>query len=122
MRRRTPRLAVVAAAVLLLGAAGCADDNGDGATNGNGNGNGEAATTEVTVDDNFFDPETLEVSVGDTVTWTWVGSEPHNVISDEFESETQTEGTFEYTFDEAGTYEYSCTIHPGMDGTIEVSA
>jgi plastocyanin len=28
--------------------------------------------------------------------------------------------TFEFTFDEPGTYEYFCSLHPGMDGTVTV--
>ena len=39
----------------------------------------------------------------------------------DFESELiQKDGTYEYTADAAGTIEYVCTLHPGMDGTITV--
>jgi len=29
--------------------------------------------------------------------------------------------TFSHTFDEAGTYEYFCMVHPWMKGIIQVS-
>jgi plastocyanin len=45
------------------------------------------------------------------------------VTSDEgkFASPTlKNEDYFEYTFDTIGTFNYHCTIHPGMNGTIIV--
>ncbi len=107
------------AAAVLLTAAGCGDTD-DGDESGSPAGDGGGATT-VSVDDNLFDPESAEISVGDTVTWEWVGNEPHNVNADDFKSDIQQEGTFEHTFDEAGSFDYVCTIHPGMAGTVEVS-
>lgn len=99
----------------------CGDSGDDGASAA---GDGDAASaggTAVSVDDNFFEPEEIEVGAGDTVTWEWVGSQPHNVSADAFQSEIQTEGTFEHSFTEAGTYEYVCTVHPGMEGIVEVT-
>ena len=108
------------ASALLLAAAGCGDnDDDDGGTAPTGDAGG--GSTTVNVDDNFFEPESAEVAAGDTVTWEWVGNEPHNVNADDFKSDIQQEGTFEHTFEEAGSYDYVCTIHPGMEGTIEVS-
>lgn len=78
------------------------------------------AVTEVAVVDDEFEPEAIGVDAGATVTWTWEGQNPHNVVGDGFESETQTSGSFEHTFDEAGEYEYVCTIHAGMDGVVVV--
>ena len=70
----------------------------------------------------MFEPDQIDIAVGDTVNWEWVGNEPHNVVGDDFSSEIQQEGSFEYTFEEEGTYQYTCTIHPGMDGVVEVSS
>jgi plastocyanin len=98
-------------------------------------------------DDLLFVPETLTVSVGDTVTWENVGSIGHSVTayggeipadaayfaSGGFESEDAArsaypEGdipggeTYEHTFEVAGTYGYFCIPHEmsGMKGTIVV--
>lgn len=108
------------AAVVLLAAAGCGDTD-DGDEGGSPAADEGGGSTTVTVDDNVFEPETVEISVGDTVTWEWLGSEPHNVSADDFKSDIQQEGTFEQAFPQAGTYEYVCTVHPGMEGTVEVT-
>ncbi len=120
MRYRSRSMMALGALILTFGIAACGDDDGsaDGADTTAGDG---PSTVTVEVDDNFFDPETVDVSVGDTVNWEWVGVEPHNVVGDDFSSEIQQEGTYEYTFDETGTYQYTCTVHPGMDGVVEVS-
>jgi plastocyanin len=76
---------------------------------------------QVTIRDNSFNPNALEVAVGDTVTWTHDGSLGHNVTGEAFESGGLSGGdVFEFTFEEAGTFEYRCTIHQGMSGEIVV--
>ena len=80
-----------------------------------------AGVTEVAVRDNEFGPEAIEVPVGTTVTWRWEGDHPHNVVGDGFESPVQEDGTFAHTFTEAGTYDYRCTLHPGMRGKVVVT-
>ncbi len=76
--------------------------------------------TAVEVSDNQFSPAATQIETGQTVTWTWTGQEDHNVIADEFESPTQSSGTFAYTFTEPGTYEYECTLHFFMRGEVVV--
>src|SRR5688572_14848219 len=69
-----------------------------------------------------FDPDEITVKVGETVVWKWDENVLHNVTSkdgDDLESGNLDEGEYEHTFDEAGTYEYTCTLHAGMDGTVE---
>lgn len=34
---------------------------------------------------------------------------------------SQRDGSFTHTFDEAGEYEYECTLHGGMTGLITVT-
>lgn len=87
-----------------------------------------AATGAVAVDiANFaFAPATIDVKVGDTVTWTNNDSAPHTVTQKPsgsgFQSGTLQPGeTFEYTFDTAGTYDYYCEFHAGMRGQVVVS-
>lgn len=80
-------------------------------------------TTEVLVADDAFGPSVVEVAVGDTVTWTFADDVAHDVSGDGFESALMTEGTFAATFDEPGTYDYVCTIHPiSMRGRVVVVA
>ena len=67
-----------------------------------------------------FDPTDTVVSTGSTVTWQWAGGVAHDVASDSFASDIQTDGTFRHTFDEVGTYDYFCNLHPGMRGTVAV--
>ncbi len=118
MRYRTRSSIALLALMVGLGAAACGDSDSD---TGDAPGGSAVETVTVKVDDNIFDPEKIDVAVGSTVAWEWVGAEPHNVSGDDFKSEIQTEGTFEKTFEETGTYDYVCTVHPGMDGTVEVS-
>lgn len=85
-----------------------------------------AATVHVNVDDNFYQPATMEITVGDTVQWDFVGSNPHSVTSETaglFDSGIQTGGVFSHTFNSAGTFAYVCLVHgPSMSGTIVVTA
>ena len=70
-----------------------------------------------------FDPPALEVAAGTTVTWTNQDPAPHTVTADDgsFASEILEPGmTFDFTFATAGTYAYSCQIHPSMEGTVAV--
>ena len=71
-----------------------------------------------------FEPATLEVPVGTTVTWTNNGGAPHTVTADDgaFDSGTLQPGaSFSQTFSAAGTFAYHCTIHPQMVATIVVT-
>src|SRR5688500_14306309 len=77
-----------------------------------------AASISISITDNSFSSAGT-VDVGDVITWTNNGSNPHNVTStlvpggaSTFSSGTlSTTGTFQYTVTVAGTYEYRCTIH-----------
>jgi plastocyanin len=77
-------------------------------------------STEVELFDNRFEPAVISIEAGDTVTWTWRGQAPHDVVGDGFESDVQTTGTFTHTFDAGGEYDYVCRIHSGMKGLIVV--
>lgn len=74
---------------------------------------------EVAVTNNEFTPATLEVDVGDNVVWHFEQG-THNVVFADAESEALSNGSWERTFDEPGTYDYQCTLHSGMTGTIVV--
>ncbi len=79
-----------------------------------------SGVTEVTVREEDFDPPAIEIPAGTTVTWRWAGTEPHNVVGDDFASPTQTGGTFTHTFAASGTYDYRCTLHFFMRGEVVV--
>jgi plastocyanin len=72
-----------------------------------------------------FAPTTVNVKVGQKITWTNDDSVPHNVTSQSGEKISSSTfgkgGTFSFTPTKAGTIKYVCTIHPGMDGTIVVT-
>jgi plastocyanin len=76
----------------------------------------------VTVGDNVFNPGSSTIAAGGQVTWTWGGSNSHNVTFPAgTSSSTQTAGTFSRTFPTAGTFNYQCSIHgAAMSGTIVV--
>jgi plastocyanin len=80
-----------------------------------------AANKTVKVDDDFFSAKTVTIKKGNTVTWKWVGSNPHNVqFSKKVKSKTITKGTYKRTFKKRGTFKYVCIIHSGMDGKVIV--
>lgn len=78
--------------------------------------------TEVAVRDNAFGPQAVRVEPGEQVTWTWEGDNPHDVVFDDARSEVQQDGTWQLTFDEPGTYEFTCSVHPNMQGKVVVEA
>ncbi len=91
-------------------------------------GNGPVQTTSVQVLDSNFNPAAIQVQPGATVTWTWGGSEQHNVTwasGNLSNSPTQTGGTHQVTMPtQTGEYVYYCTLHGtpsgGMRGTVRV--
>ncbi|MCX6788941.1 MAG: cupredoxin family copper-binding protein [Candidatus Jorgensenbacteria bacterium] len=87
-----------------------------------------ASTSGITVDiKNFsFNPGALTIKVGTKVTWTNNDSAPHTVTSSNTDgplnSGTLTTGkSFSFTFSEIGSFDYYCTIHPMMKGSIKVT-
>ncbi len=86
---------------------------------------GRATTINVNVDNNFFDPVSFDVQVGDTITWTLVNG-THTTTSS---SVPVGAATWDYTFSGAGdtysyvvtvegVYEYGCTFHPDMKASF----
>ena len=70
-----------------------------------------------------FSPSSMTVTVGTKVTWKNTDNVQHSVTSDTglFDSGLFAPGgTYSYTFNTAGTYNYHCTIHSGMTGKIIV--
>ena len=83
------------------------------------------ASAEATVKiDNFtFAPATLTVPAGTTVTWLNEDDLPHTIADKDrrFKSKAlDTDEAFAYTFSTPGRFEYFCSLHPHMTGTIVV--
>jgi plastocyanin len=84
------------------------------------------------LDSNSYNPNPIEIKVGDAVTWINNDSSPHTVTSSSsssndssitFDSDVLRRGeTFSFTFDKEGQYPYFCTLHPSMVGTVVVTA
>jgi len=75
-------------------------------------------------------PYSVTISVGDTVMWDNIDTAAHTVSSGSvdagltgvFDSGLFMAGdTFEFTFDDAGTFDYFCMVHPWMTGIVHVS-
>jgi len=77
----------------------------------------------VTIDNFSFGPMQLEVPVGTQVTWINKDDVPHTVVSVDHKFKSRaldTDEKFSFTFQDAGTYEYFCSVHPKMTGKIVV--
>ncbi len=79
---------------------------------------------KVMIQDFAFSPSFITVPGGMEVVWENQDGTTHTVTSkdDVFDSGNIADGeSFSYTFDQKGTYEYYCTIHPSMEGEVEVT-
>lgn len=96
-----------------------------------------AKTFQVNIQGNAFVDGTQTVQKGDTVHWVHMdGTTPHSVVSDggKFSSDgslpcpgagcmtSVAHSTFDFTFNETGSFPYHCGVHPSMKGTITVVA
>ena len=84
----------------------------------------DSATVTVEIKDFAFNPATITIKKGTTVTWTNQDSAPHTVTSEsgnELDSPTLSKGqSYSHTFNEVGTFSYYCTIHPRIKGNVVV--
>jgi amicyanin len=90
------------------------------ATQAAGTPTAQGASVEIK---NFaFDPKTVTVKVGQTVTWTNQDSAAHTVTGDGgIDSGDLSKGkSYSKTFDTEGTFDYHCTPHPQMTGQVIV--
>ena len=84
-----------------------------------------AADTTVKIGNFTFAPQGVTVKAGTTVTWDNEDDIPHTIASSTklFKSKVlDTDGKFSFTFTTPGVYEYFCSLHPHMTGTIVVEA
>ena len=86
-----------------------------------------AASGAIDISGFAFKPATLDVSKGTKVTWTNKDGTTHHVASGvpgspdgKFDGGVAGGATFSFTFNDAGTFKYFCSIHTTMLGTITV--
>jgi plastocyanin len=91
-------------------------------TDTTGSGSGQLLAT-VQVTSNAFTPQLVNLRNGGIVTWVWVDTtSQHNVTFNNplLSSQTLSAGTHSVVFQTIGTFNYACTVHPGMAGSIVV--
>ena len=82
------------------------------------------STNTITIQNSSFNPSMLTITVGTTVTWINKANGTMDVTSDSglFSSGNLTNGqSFNYTFNNTGTFPYHSSINPSMTGQIIVS-
>ena len=83
-----------------------------------------AADMEVNIDNFAFTPKELTVKAGTAIVFRNRDDIPHSVVGSkgEFHSKAlDTDDSFSFTFTKAGTYDYTCGLHPKMQGRIVVT-
>ena len=124
MSRRWIRGAMVLVAALALVACGGDDGNGDG-----GAGSPEPAdggtSADITISGFAFDPSSLDVEAGATITVVNDDSTTHTFTADDgsFDEELGQGASAEVTVDgESGDQiPYHCRIHSSMTGTLTIA-
>jgi len=84
-----------------------------------------AATVTVDITKFTYAPKELTIAPGTRVVWTNKDETPHTVTSNDksFASKgLDTGDKFEHTFATPGDFDYICTVHPFMTGTVHVRA
>jgi len=87
------------------------------------NTNSNTSPNTVTMAGMAFSPGTITVSAGTTITWKNNDNMAHTVTADDnsFDSgNIGAGGSYSRTFSVAGTFNYHCTIHAGMNGKVVV--
>ena len=111
-RSRFALVLVLLAAVAFVAACGKGDRNAS-----------PEATNTVVMKDSEFRPNHVSVPAGTTVTWRNDDGFEHDVTfaGGPASGTLGAGGTWERALEEAGTFDYECTIHPGMVGRVTVT-
>ncbi|MFE3289733.1 cupredoxin domain-containing protein [Rhodococcus sp. NPDC059234] len=116
---KTAARVLVAGIVVAAGVSGCSSSSTSSTS-------APASGAVVEVAHMAFTPNTITVAAGETVTWKFDDrGTPHDVVGvgdakSVLHSAPMKEGTFSFTFTQPGTYQYLCTFHPDMRGTVVV--
>jgi plastocyanin len=82
-----------------------------------------ATTSSVMIMDYRFQPASLQVPAGATVTWTNHDKAAHDVSGSGLQSPTLAQGqSWSHTFTQPGSYEYLCSLHPDMVASVTVAS
>lgn len=84
----------------------------------------QGAQVTIRMVNNSFQPANLEVTAGTTVTWLNEDAAPHTATAKDhaWDSGIFNRGqSWSHTFDQPGTYDYYCVVHPGMTGIVRVT-
>ncbi|HIH92138.1 TPA: cupredoxin family copper-binding protein [Candidatus Woesearchaeota archaeon] len=129
-RRDTMKKTLLLCAIIFsMVISGCATENGGTQQTGTqpasppSAGESELAKN-VDISGFAFSPGTITIQKGTRVVWTNKDAAPHSVISDtgnELASDAVSQGgSYAHTFNEPGTHEYHCGVHPSMKGKVIV--
>jgi plastocyanin len=111
-------LAVAIVLAFTIGVAACQSGGSDTASSTPA----VVDATEVHARDVQFRPAAIQVKPGTTVTWSFEdGAVAHDVKGVGFSSPKMKSGSFTHRFDNAGTYEFHCTLHANMTGKVVVA-
>jgi plastocyanin len=126
----------IAGGCLVLWLAGCGGTTPSNSGGGSGNcgsgtaavsGLGTPAKTVSATDQLQFSPATATAHVGQVVEWTAGSTMTHTITFQSANASCLSDpqllpgSTWEVKFTQTGTYDYICTLHPGMNGTVSVS-
>ena len=118
-RRRSVVPSVLMAALVLTSACGPTPNK----SGGGGKAASATGSTTVHVKNFSFDPQKLSVTKGTKVTWKFEDSSDHTVTASDksFKSgNLKSGGTYSFTFTKPGVYQYICSIHQYMTGSVTV--
>jgi plastocyanin len=119
------RFSRLALGALLTSAAACSSgstENGNPINYPADPGTAPVQAALVEVQDNFFNPASVVLAIGGTVTWRWVGGAGHSVTPQGSTTFSPTAPVsyppkdLVVTIPTAGTYNYLCTVHGASDG------
>ena len=94
--------------------------SGGGATSAAG---GTSSDGNVNISGFAFEPASVTIKVGGTVTWINKDGVVHTVVADDksWSSDNLSKGgQYSHKFEAAGTFTYTCGVHPNMKGTVIV--
>lgn len=132
---RSTLVAVIVAAVVVIGGVVALTHKSNpsnpappttNSTQTNSNTNQASATGAINIKNMAFTPPQITVAKGGTVTWTNNDSIAHTVVDDlsnvggPASGDIQPGSTYSFTFNKTGSFQYHCSIHPSMRGTIVV--